>query len=60
MKLSYNSLTPKIKYENDFLRQWRRFAEKSDVLLKGFVDITQSGRFKARYGADQAACITKP
>lgn len=51
---SYNSLNPsKSKYESDFFTALDQLkAEQSDVLLKGFVDITQKqAALKARSGA---------
>jgi hypothetical protein len=54
MKMSYDSLTPeKTKYETDFFASMDDLeAEKSDVLLKGFVDIIQKqAALKAKYGA---------
>ncbi len=59
IKLSYDSLTPdKTKYEGDFFTAMSELQpEKSDVLLKGFVDVVQKqAALKARLGAlDQLA-----
>ncbi len=56
LKVSYDSLTPdKTQFESDFFTALQGLAgEKSDFLLKSFIDVTQKqAALKARYSALQ-------